>query len=277
MVQIMRIILLAFITYLLPYPHTAEAVRFPVMTNVEITACQSSWVECSSKVYYSGTSDIFDIGVPTARPTVGVTKVEAVGVHCSWGDAASGVPFSNCTWATSGHAPSTTNCNIVAGSNWVLTADSTCNISAVWGTHSGAGPGGECVVFGIRLSTTAVLTPQGILDPLTAANAGNSICIKPLPPSTVCEVYLPLVIDHGTIVPGTRDTTYIDGLVNCGESPAVSVVGLTDLTLAPGISTKISTSMSSKTDLRIQSDMNVTSSAVPGDYSASIIVAVSPY
>lgn len=254
-----------------------DAVMFPVMTDVQITSCSEyRGLPCAAGVGYWGTSAVVDIGTPVTAPISRSREIQAWGVHCSQGDSATGRTFSGCQWTQAGHAPQTSNCTLVDSSSWVLTTDSTCTTERGWGTHSGAGPGGECVMFGTKLGED-LITPSGVLSAVSAANGGNRFCIKPLPPGAVCEVSLPPLIDHGWMLTGTRDTKSIVGKVQCGGSVVVTVVGLAEVILAPGVSTKISTTMDTTTDLRIQSDMTVGSSAPPGDYSASAIVAVSPW
>jgi hypothetical protein len=122
-----------------------------------------------------------------------------------------------------------------------------------------------------------IVTPFGIFSADQVANSGNRFCIKPLPPNVTCEVTLPPLIDHGRINTGAMDSKIINGSVNCGTSPVVTVVGSPLVSLGEGVSTKISTTMSSPTDVRIQSDMTIESTAKPGLYLGVIIVSVSPY
>ncbi|MCP1107090.1 hypothetical protein M6G53_17095 [Serratia nevei] len=111
----------------------------------------------------------------------------------------------------------------------------------------------------------------------TVANSGNAFCIKPIAPNVRCDISLPATIDHGVILTGTSDSKFIDGVVDCGATPVVTVVGTKDLVLAPGVKTRVATTMLSRTQVRVQSDMTVDRSANAGKYSAAIIVAVSPY
>jgi hypothetical protein len=273
----MRVFLYAGVVLAAAITTNTQAIPFPTMTHVEITSCKNSPLgECTDSVYYAGTSEILEMGTPVTLPTSKL--VRAVGVHCARGDKSKGIPYSLCSWVIGGHAPRTTDCTLKSLSSWELTPTSTCSTAPTWGTHSGAAPGGECVMFGnFSTGDVMLLTPYGHHTAESVANGGNRFCIKPLPPGTACDVVLPPIIDHGSMVTGTRDTKYIDGKVDCGQSTVVNVVGSPNITLAPGVSTKISTSMSTATDLRIQSDMNVEASALSGDYSASVIIAVSPY
>lgn len=247
------------------------------MTSATITSCQTS--SCINVVFYAGTAELVDIGTPVGPPpSTGRLSIAAVGVHCTSGG--NGQPFTGCGWTGEGdisHAPTTSNCTLSSTTGWDLTANSTCNISSTWGAHGGAGPGGECVMFGQQINSRSLSTPWGVLDPEVVANSGNRFCIKPLPPATVCSVILPTVIDHGILQPGTAAVKSIDGVVDCGLDPVVSVVGLTEVTMGPGVVTNITPVMVSSTAMRIQSALTVAPSALAGEYSASVIVAVSPY
>ncbi|VEA61130.1 Uncharacterised protein [Serratia plymuthica] len=268
----MRLILVLLLLLTIPKSY---GIVFPTMTDVEIVSCdQTGGSNCAINVYYRGTVRLLEIGEPVTVPTK--TALTAYGIHCAYGNPATNTPFSSCNWNLDAHSPLVTNCFLANTSSWALGRGSDCSSASTWGAHSGAAPGGECVMFGI-LQGSDLLTPSGLHSPYIVANGGNRFCTKPLPPGVVCDVSLPPLIDHGSMLTGTRDTKYIEGKVNCGTSPVVTIVGSPDVTLAPGVSTKISTTMSTTTDLRIQSDMNVESSALPGAYSASVIVAVSPW
>ncbi|MGQ8776658.1 hypothetical protein ACUTQ5_20135 [Serratia sp. NA_112.1] len=127
--------------------------------------------------------------------------------------------------------------------------------------------------------STTLSTPLGDRDALTVANAGNSFCVKPLAPSVTCAINLPSEIDHGVISEGEAGFSrrFIDGAVDCGGNPVVAVIGRSDIELATGVSVKVSASMISRNQVRVQSDMDIKSNAAPGEYSASVVIAVSPY
>ncbi|MGQ8776659.1 hypothetical protein ACUTQ5_20140 [Serratia sp. NA_112.1] len=127
--------------------------------------------------------------------------------------------------------------------------------------------------------STTLSTPLGVLDATVVANAGNAYCVKALPPNVKCEINLPSEIDHGVIFEGEAGFSrrFIDGVVDCGRAPVVAVVGRSDIELATGVSVKVSASMMSNTQLRVQSDMDIKSNAAPGEYFASVVIAVSPY
>lgn len=257
---------------------SAHAIRYPMLVDAKITSCTNGTgaLPCTMTVMYAGSSQVLDIVGGGNPPPRQATPISAYGVHCAIGDGATGKPFSQCSWDIGGHAPRTQDCKTGAGT-WDV-GGSSCNTAPTWGHHNGAGPGGECVLFGIVDSAKTVLnTPFGPITAVAAANGGNRFCIKPLPPSIVCEVTLPPSIDHGAVITGTEDRKFIDGVINCGNGPIVNVVGGSDIELANGVKTKISSSITSGTHLRLQSDMSVKSNAKPGAYSTAIIVAVSPY
>lgn len=252
-----------------------HSVRFPVMTSAEITKCGSP--TCGNAVAYAGTSEVLDIGTPALAGPLGPTKILAFGVHCSTGPDSNG-QFGGCKWEGPAiHSPNTTQCLTTTPGSWDV-GNSPCTTSATWGEHSGARPGGECVLFGRADSNTSMTieTPFGIISAYDAANGGNRFCIKPLPPGVTCEVYLPPAIDHGVVMAGTEDRKNIDGAIDCGRNPAISVVGNPVVIVAPGIVAQITNTLISDNHLRVQSDMTVGASATPGSYSASIIISVSP-
>ena len=286
MEQIMRqlCLVLVGIVSLVNMP-LCSAITFPVLTSSKITSCSDfagskSKSKCNENVNYQGVTQLLEIGSPTSPSPEG-RIIQAYGIHCSVGDKSQGIPYTGCMWTIDGHAPTVTNCAVLGDASrdnpWALTANSTCNADTTWGYHSGASPGGECVLFGIRWNSSSLQTPYGIYSAETVANAGNQYCIKPLAPSVVCSVSLPPAIDHNVLVAGTTDRKFIDGAVNCGARPAVTVVGGPRFVLAPDVTTDVSTAMQSNTQLRIQSDMTVGPMAKAGQYSAAVIVSVSPY
>lgn len=216
-----------------------------------------------------------EIGTPVV-PNRGNGRLEGWGVHCNVGDALTGKSFSGCSWQQYAHAPELNNCNVIPGT-WDLAPGSTCTTTPTWGPHSGAAPGGECVMFGMKIGNI-VVTPYGEYDATQAANGGNRFCIKPLPPSVACDIVLPPTIDHGDIRPGTFDQKYVDGSVNCGSNPVINIIGGPRIKLAPGVESVVNADLlSSSTQLRVKSDLTVEPSAKPGGYSSSIVVVVSPY
>jgi hypothetical protein len=276
MVRIMRILLCC----LLFVPSLGWGLMYPVMTSMDITRCKTnpSFVgECNTDVYYRGTAELLDIAPVVAAPSAS-QDIQPYGIHCGTGDAASNTPYSACSWTQGIHVPLLTGpCRMERGGSWELTATSTCTINGFWGGHLGAAPGGECVIFGVLFAGNYLQTPYGYLTAEVVANAGSAQCVKPLPPDVVCDVSLPGEISHGDLLVGASGIAYVDGTVDCGSTPVVTVIGGTDLTLAAGVSTRVTTTVSNATALRVQSDMTVDASATPGNYSAAIVIAVSPY
>ncbi|CAI1819502.1 Uncharacterised protein [Serratia plymuthica] len=264
---------------------SAMAIMWPTVVDTRITGCSTGESgPCSDSVSYSATVRMVERGNPSiAYPVSYQAYIVAWGVHCATGSALMGKPFANCTWQKDGHAPLVTGrCDTKGGSfspdAWTLTTDSTCTTQSTYGNHTGAGPGGECVLLGIsQVGSAIVTTPWGTIDATTAANSGNTDCVKPLPPGVTCEMFLPSVIDHGAISAGVNDVKYINGVVDCGTTPKVAVVGNPDLTLGSGVTTKLSASMISKDTLRVQSDLTTSALASPGTYKASAVISVSPY
>ncbi|MCP1107091.1 hypothetical protein M6G53_17100 [Serratia nevei] len=273
--------LLLFFSIVVLYSTGVQAIRFPVMTDNKIISCSDSL--CTGNVSYAGRSTLMDIGQPISPPDVSGSKdVITYGIHCSDGDKKQGIAYTGCFWIMDGsHSPRVSErCMLKNTASWELDESSTCGTVSSWGTHSGAGPGGECVLFAQRKSgsyISSVATPMGEISALTAANSGNAYCIKPTAPNVRCDISLPATLDHGVLLVGSSDSRFIDGVVDCGATPVVTVVGTKDLVLAPGVKTRVAATMLSRTQVRVQSDMTVDRSANAGKYSAAIVVAVSPY
>jgi hypothetical protein len=270
-----NVLLSMVLTTAAPFSHS---ITFPLMVSAEITQCKRGGQgECSDTVRYSGTSELLDIGAPVVPAPSDLVRIDSFGVHCNIGDASRNIPFSRCNWdvIAGSHSPRISNCLVEKGT-WILSAGSTCATTPTWGVHNGAAPGGECVLFG-TYNGSDVVTPFGTFSAVQVANSGNRFCIKPLPPGVTCVMELPSLINHGTILLGSMDSKIINGKVNCGSRPVVTIVGSPSVILSPGVSTKLSATMSSATDLSIQSDMTVGRTAKAGEYSASVIVSVSPY
>lgn len=257
----------------------AHAVPYPQVSGPRITRCTDVRYPCGWDVYYTSDgvqfTDTMTVGAPAPGSTL---KLVTWGIHCSWGDARTGVPFSECVW-TGGHSPLVYGkCELQNHSSWALTADSTCSVAASWGPHQGAGPGGECAVFAQNIygAGHALPTPYGILDPTVVANSGNAFCEKPLPPNISCSIELPQVIDHGVINPNASSTASIEGLITCGGRPVVTVVGGDRLDMRGGVTTALSIELVGDSHVRVKSVMNAVD-ASPGPHQASAIVRVSPY
>lgn len=260
---------------------------WPVLLNPRITSCDDrlGYGPCTTNVKYTsdGVQFIDVATVSTPDPSADL-RVIAYGMHCSHGNLLTGVPFSGCQWRrpTGRHMPLVSGkCQLINSSSWQLTPDSTCAVvTAFWDTHDGAGPGGECVIFSqsvaVPYGTTALLTPMGVLDATTVANSGNRFCQKALPPDVQCDIVLPDLIDHGTIQPSSHNTAVINGTVDCGTRPNLSVLGGADLTLGAGVTTRISTDIKDGGIVYVTSSLRTTDAA-PGEYRATFVLRVSPY
>lgn len=274
----MKILALMFYAVLsLPWA-ACYAVSWPQVTNPRITQCETGISPCSSLVYYAHDGTSFaDVQPVIPAPRTG--QVLAYGVHC---DAGSRIPgheqgFSGCDWAMpSMHAPIVSSCSVSDVRTWRL-SPSACNSTTIWGGHIGAGPGGECVLFGI-LDNGILYTPHGVISASEAANGGNRFCVKPLPPSVQCELRLnDTVLDHGVMAPSATSEVSVQGTVDCGLKPVVEVVGGTDLPLGPGVSAIINTSVDNDSrTLRVRSQLT-TVNAKAQEYSGSRVITVSPW
>lgn len=270
------------------YASMSYSVPWPIMMDPKITSCADNPVTnygpCSSNVYYSTSGVQFVDVIPVGTPNLsGVsTNVRPVGVHCSTGNGVTGIlPFRSCNWRDdSAHHPQLVGtCRLRDLTSWTLTQDSTCAIGSTWGPHTGAGPGGECIVFtnSVRLSGAgAVNTPWGPLTADQAGNGGNRFCSKPLPPSVTCELQLPSVIDHGPLRAGETSKREDNGTVTCGGSPKIDVLVNGDRDTG-GVRITANPFVVNPTTVRITSEINVSSSAVPGEHSATYVFVASPY
>jgi hypothetical protein len=172
-------------------------------------------------------------------------------------------------------------CYLEAGAkNWVFNSSSKCAIAAGdFGSHGGSGVGGECILFGLGsgIPPLKIYTPYGELTADVVANSGNTYCVKPLPPTTVCDISLPSdgIIDHGTMEPNSIDVRKIYADVDCGVNPQMTTLLGNDVTLGPGVSTKLSFDPVKRGVYAVTSTMKTTN-ATPDSYQATAIIAVSP-
>lgn len=233
-------------------------------------------------VYYAaaGTQlvDILEQGKPD--PTLG-TELSAVGIHCDRGSQLTGEPFGGCNffYTNDDHRPEVSNCHLKDTNSWELTPTSTCSLTrSSWGHHSGAGPGGECIVFIQKSSRFAPSVPSihGQLNADAAANSGNRFCQKAVPPIVSCDITLPGDIDHGVIGPNANSKVSIDGLLNCGTAPKVTVIGGDRLQLAAGVYSHVTVGTSGANTIRVTSDLTARGGAI-GVHAASVVLIVSPY
>lgn len=219
---------------------------------------------------------MLEVGIPThARPS-GHNTFVMYGIHCGNGPNTNGL-FSSCKWTSSGHSPyTTTKCAYARAGSWELENPSACHFSSTWGPHDGAGPGGECALAGVtEYPATVLITPFGPLDATAVANSGSRFCIKPLPPQTVCELGVIDNLNHGRLPPSGSDTRTVTTTVNCGETPQLTIVGPNVIELSPGLVARLSVASPSAGVLRVTSQVTA-AGAAPGDYTASVVVAVSP-
>lgn len=260
--------------------HPARAVVFPVLTEARITSCKSDPINgpCSAQVLYAGNVSMLEIGVPTTKPLPDV-KLDTLGIHCHGPAGGSLGPFKVCKWQGRGavHSPVMSNCELqsTSGDDWTIKDPAGCSFAKTWGPHIGAGPGGECAVFGQKINDDTVLTPFGIIDAVTAANAGSTFCIKPLPPASRCEVNLSPTLSHGEVRPNSTSSATIHGTTDCGYSPKVTIIGGSDLELAPGIKTHLDVT-AAKNEIMVSSEMT-TYGAMPGQYEGNAIIVVNPH
>lgn len=268
---------------------SSNAVLHPVLTNPRIKSCLDSTPAhptdgpCSYGVRYDwGPSTMIDI-MPVGAPDAHLgTELIAIGMHCRRGNMLTGTPFSECNFTPAlDHAPKLSNCRLKNTSSWEIASDSTCDVTTIQSgsfAHIGAGPGGECVLFVQRnaIANGVVNSIYGILEANTVANSGNRFCQKPLPPAVECDISLPDMIDHGVIGPNSASTVTLDGTIRCGSNPVVSFVPGSSIDLAPGVTTRLSSKLSSGGRIQITSDLK-TNNGAPGAHRASVVVLVSPY
>lgn len=267
--------------YCLPVP----AAVHPYLIDPVITKCGPSDAggECSSGVLYQASGIAMSDVVPLAPPLpTGSRELAAVGVHCGLGNSLTGTPFTSCFWAYEpNHTPTLAGCRLTDTKSWELDPNSTCSLSvATWGAHDGAGPGGECVVFVQKpdraIILTALRTIYGDLSATVVANAGSSFCQKALPPAQTCEIDLPPVIDHSGVGTTDRSVVTVDGAVDCGAKPVITVLGGNTVNLGPGVASELTLHLVDGMHVRVTSTVTTTDAAA-GDYNGTHVVIASPY
>ncbi len=272
--------ILIVISIILSLP--SYATLHPVLVDPKIKSCSTN--ACIAGVVYQwGPAVLVDLPEEGKPDSWLGTELAAYGMHCNYGSMLSGVPFSGCTFTRRvGHNPTLLNCRLKNTESWALTPDSTCSTRDDGpgnDAHSGAGPGGECVLFvqaGNPNTTGSLATIHGRLEPNTVANSGNRFCQKPIPPAITCDLSLPALIDHGVVGPNSHSTVSVDGDLACGDNPVVTITSGAVLNLAPGVTTKLTTHLISTNRIRLTSDLRTTA-GTPGAHSASVVVLVSPY
>lgn len=268
---------------------SAHAVKWPTVEGLRITKCQTSWDEkvthCSQNVYFQASGGPVMVEAPNrSDPGVITTKVRLFGINCGIGDPQKGQPFHSCFWSTnyenSPNIPIGVKCETTSSRSWELTSTSTCRYDTnEYGPHYGAGPGGECLVFGksnIQEPAT-ISTPWGDLTALTVANSGNTYCIKPVAPDITCEISIPGdgVLHHTKITPSQSDVLTLSGALNCGGKPKVTIVGGGNLILGKGVTIDLSVSEVQATRFTLTSSLR-TNNAEPGEYRTAVVLVASP-
>lgn len=266
---------------------SADAVKWPTVEGLRITRCQSgNWQgtvgHCSQEVYYQASGTTVMVDAPN-RSDSGLDKkeVELFGIHCY--NSLNG-RFYSCNWNRDYvHTPLSmigSKCETTSGGSWVLTSASTCRYnSREFGPHYGAGPGGECMMFGKSYSAepTTISTPWGDLSAETVANSGSAYCIKPVVPSVKCEISVPGdgVLHHTKITPSQSDVLTLSGELNCGGKPKVTIVGGGNLILGKGVTVDLSVSEIQATRFTLTSSLR-TNNAEPGEYRTAVVLVASP-
>lgn len=262
--------------------YDAHAVRWPSISEPMITSCWDN--TCTSSVEYKHSGTVF-LELPELikppRSNV-IQEVRAYGIHCERGSKLPGreEPFSGCSWsAASGlHSPPTRKCALQSDDSWEFYKGlDECITDLTWGAHTGAGPGGECVLFGIYKSGL-LYTPMGIIDAITAANSGSNFCVKPLPPQTKCDFELhDTVLDHGVLNPDSFSTATVTGYIECGDKPVIDVVGGKNYIIAPGINGELKADVDVNSKKIIINSRVTTANAKGGNYTVSKVIVVSPW
>ncbi len=261
------------IIFLLSACHPSAAIPWPVVNSVEIYGFQEGGMT-NNRYNFRGTSALLDMGLPLIPKPRNLLPPRWYGIHCREGENWLG--FKGCSW-TSGHGPTESYmCGFVDYDSESWTLKEECAVPATWSWegHIGAAPGGECSVFGRELNGS-LITPWGVLDATTVANSGSAMCVKATPPLIPCEMGAFGDLDHGVIGLNGTDTKSGTTTVSCGGTPRVELLGGGVITLAPGVSSTLTATMTNPSVLRVESRLT-SQSGTPGRYSASKIVVVSP-
>lgn len=214
--------------------HESSAALWGTLINFRITSCGSSasWGPCSAMVMYAadGVSFLDVVPVRLPDPLAPLTLIPW-GLHCTTGDRTGN--FGGCNWRSALHGPTELNpdnCRLRDYSSWDMADKTGCQtVINVWGPHTGAGPGAECIIWGQgefgQASPGLISTPLGLLDAGVVANSRDAYCVKAPPPQTPCDIQLPPEIDHGVVAPGTNNTVDVTGTLSCGSTPVVDILG----------------------------------------------------
>lgn len=266
--------------------HPAVSALHPFLVDPSITSCDDrSGRPCSEHVYYVAAGLVLADTAPLTPPlSDGGTALQAVGVHCENGDLSMGVPFRTCRWTVlPTHTPTIAGCQLIDAGSWELDRNATCQLTVnTWGMHTGAGPGGECIMFvqkGQKIPNGVGAVIRTIYGDLTAdivANAGSSFCQKPLPPAQKCDIDLPGIIDHGEGGTEFHSEINVEGTIDCGVDPVLTVVGGSVVSMGPGVTSNLTLQILGMGRVGVTSVVDTTN-ASPGDYSVSRVVIASPY
>lgn len=260
-------------------------VRWPGDIVTEIVSCSDSAEEtkgeCALSVFYRATQETWK-QVEVTTPSPNVSSVFPWGIHCN--DGTKKIGFTRCFFTDdTGHRPQVDGqCFTVSGDSWEIRPDSSCQIyTGVYGGHSGAGYGAECVIWGKSATgnrPTSIITPQGEIDVHVAANSGSLYCTKPLPPPVKCAVILGSggILDHGEVSQSGESTITINGSFDeCGINPTLEFVGGNVIKLGAGVSSELSIENIVAPNFIIKSKLT-TIGAEPGNYEGQSVLVVSP-
>lgn len=253
--------------------YTFAAIPWPVIISERITYCSDEPDNpCSQAVKYAGTIGL-EMITPLMDPA-GPSKDRPKwwGIHCKYGNAMTNTPFSDCNWTSDiQHAPSTPQ--VIIDRYWNLIRGDFYTGDYSFGSHWGAGPGGECRLFGVMYGSQ-LLTPKGIFNANTVANSGGGVCIKAVPPNYRCEINAPSEIKHTIATIGSK-TINASGSINCGSKPKIYIIGGSEIKLAPGLTESLKITVNGNS-LLLTSTVNSNRSK-PGIYKGTHIINVSPW
>lgn len=258
---------------------SAGATKWPIIPGGKITRCNDS--SCTIVEYvWEPTAFTNNPVQERSIPGVNTKKIGIVGVHCSVGFPGS---FSGCLFyenegASLNHFPMLiSKCETISETSWELTPDSTCETRNKSGGHSGARPGAECALFGIK-SGAILYTPFGELTASQVANdTGNLYCAKPIAPNVECklETVGEPVIDHGTVNAGAVSIKIKELQIDCGENPVINVVGGTKVSVGGGMYSELKVGAVNNGIAELTSTIN-TAGAEAGTYQGSAVITVQP-
>lgn len=271
-------------------PVAGRAVDWPQVTDPRIVYCEPDGVggkpsPCNMNVRYQiGGTEFIGISPAVPRPPAnGSKQVIPYGIHCDSGSITTLSSFSGCGWLNpaANHSPNLIGkCELKSMESWELTDDSTCAVATVYGKHTGAGPGGECVLFAPAGqvpeigTTSAINTPWGYLDANLVANSGERFCRKAAAPTPGCEVDLDGRIDHGVIAPGEKSVRTIRGSIRCGSAPVARVNRI--VSLGKSVKADVFVKIETASTLVVTSSLTTETSTIAGEYFGNTIVTVMP-